>query len=98
MANDGSQVRRIGPNLVPTVEEAIRFYGNAGGKLTRECCTGTDPLHGNEEAIERRERKFKNENLTSDMIFDHLIAGNASPFENAVISFININYNIAQHL
>lgn len=97
---NNSQVRRINPTLVPTVDEAITFYENAGGQLTRECCVGLDPLMGNDEAIQRRERMFMGENPSFDVIFNnvHVTAGGGSLFEDAVLSFIRITNTIAQGL
>jgi hypothetical protein len=72
---NNSQVKRINPSLVPTVDEAITLYENAGVKLTRECCFGIDPLMGNDEGIRRREKKFTSKNPSYDVIFNRLTAG-----------------------
>lgn len=98
MAANNSQVKRIDPTLVPSVEDAVILYENAGGKLTRECCFGIDPLQGNAEAIRRRESKFITENPAFDIIFDHLVSGDGDLLENAVLSFIQITDSLTQHL
>ena len=99
MAANNSRVKRVDPTNVPPVEEAIIFYENAGGKLTRECCFVIDPLQGNVEAIRRRESKFRMENPSFDIIFDHLVsAGDGSVFETAVLSFIQITTSLTQHV
>lgn len=98
MAANNSQVKEINPSLVPTVEEAIILYENAGGKLTHECCFGKDPLQGSVQVIRRRESKFRIENPSFDMIFDNLVSGDGSLFENAVLSFMQITDSLTQHL
>lgn len=93
---NNSQVVRINPHIVPTVEEAINLYENAGGNLTRECCFGIDPLMGNDDKIRRREHKFTSDNPSCEVIFNSLIAGDGTLFENSIHSFINITYSITQ--
>ena len=38
------RIRPLTPTIVPSVQDAIQMYTNAGGVLTSECSFGNDPL------------------------------------------------------
>ena len=85
--------RRVGPltsTIVPSVQDAIQMYTNAGGVLTSECSFGSDPLADDGALRNRRDAEFVQNNPSFSQIFENVIIGNGALMETAILSFINI--------
>jgi hypothetical protein len=73
-------VHPLNPNVVPTVDDAIALYGQAGGTITKECTFGFDPLANNATLIRQREEKFVRFHMF-DEIYNNVVSGNGSFLE-----------------
>ena len=85
----------VNPSLVPSVEDAIQMYTDAGGTITRNSSFGVDPLASSDALINQRETEFTQNNPTFDDIYSNVINGDGSFMVAAVLSFINITRNLA---
>ena len=54
--------RPLTPTIVPSVQNAIQMYTNAGGVLTSECSFGNDPLADDWALRNRRDAEFAQNN------------------------------------
>lgn len=91
-----NRVRRINnPAIIPSVDQAICMYENAGGRITRESSFGIDPLKDNATLTTRREEHFVQNNSAFDDIFSSLVNGNSSPFERAILSIVGFTQNLS---
>ena len=55
LMSSNNQVARIDPQIIPSVEDAIRQYNAAGGHITNFSVFGEDPLQNNASLIQQRE-------------------------------------------
>ncbi|XP_078366983.1 uncharacterized protein LOC144660070 [Oculina patagonica] len=96
VAANTNRVRRINnPTIIPSVDQAICMYENAGGSITRESSFGTDPLRDNAALTTRREELFVQNNSSFDDIFSSLVNGNSSHLERAILSFVDITRHLS---
>ena len=84
------RIRPLTPATVPSVQDAIQMYTNAGGVLTSECSFGNDPLADDGALRNRRDAEFVQNNPSFSQIFENVIIGNGALMETAILSFINI--------
>lgn len=84
------RIRPLTPTIVPSVQNAIQMYTNAGGVLTSECSFGNDPLADDWALSNRRDAEFAQNNPSFSQIFENVIIGNGALMETAILSFINI--------
>lgn len=95
VAYNTNRVTRINnPAIIPSVDQAICMYENAGGSITRESSFGSDPLRDNATLVTRREELFVHSNSSFDNIFSSLVNRNSLPFERAILSFVDITRNL----
>ena len=84
------RIRPLTPTIVPSVQNAIQMYTNAGGVLTSECSFGNDPLADDWALRNRSDVEFAQNNPSFSQIFENVIIGNGALMETAILSFINI--------
>ena len=53
-----NQVARIAPQVLPSPEEALKLYEEAGGNITRYSRFGEDPLRNDNTRIQQRLSDF----------------------------------------
>lgn len=75
---------------MPSVQDAMQMYTNAGGVLTSECSFGNDPLAHDGALGNRRDAEFVRNNPSFSQIFENVTIGNGALMETAILSFINI--------
>ena len=63
------RIRPLNPTIVPSVQDAIQMYSNAGGVLTSECSFGNDPLADDGALKNRRDAEFVQNNPSFSQIF-----------------------------
>ncbi len=90
-----SRVQVVDHSLIPSVDEATEMYTSAGGRITRECSFGIDPLANDLELVTQRDREFSDNHIFPD-IFNNVGSGEGSLFKSAVLSFINTTINLTQ--
>ena len=90
-----SQVARVDPSLVPSPEDAVRQYEEAGGHLTHFSQFGSDPLVGDRHLIQEREVRFYQIYPNFDPIFHNLVNNDDSTFCNGLYLFIQITQSLA---
>ena len=90
VAQANRRIRPLSPTVVPSVEDAIQMYTNAGGVLTSECSFGNDPLADDEALRNRRDAEFAQNSPSFSQIFENVIVGNGALIETVILSFINI--------
>ena len=88
------RVHPVNPSLVPSVEDAIQMYTDAGGTITLNSSFGVDPLASSDALINQRETEFTQNNPSFDDIYSNVINGDGSFMAAAVLSFINITRNL----
>ena len=74
----------VTPSLVPSVEDAIQMYTDAGGSITLNSSFGVDPLASSDALINQREIEFTQNNPTFDDIYSNVINGDGSFMVTAV--------------
>ena len=88
------RVHPVNPSLVPSVEDAIQMYTDAGGTITLNSSFGIDPLASSDALINQRETEFTQNNPSFDDIYSDVINGDGSFMAAAVLSFVNITRNL----
>lgn len=88
------RVHPVNPSLVPSVEDAIQMYTDAGGTITLNSSFGVDPLASSDVLINQRETEFTQNNPSFDDIYSNVITGDGSFMAAAVLSFMNITRNL----
>lgn len=81
--------------MIPSVEDAIQMYTDAGGTITRVSSFGIDPLASSDALTNQRETEFIRDNSTFDEIYSNVMNGDGSLMVSAVVSFINITRNLS---
>lgn len=81
--------------MVPSVEDAIQMYTDAGGTITRDSSFGDDPLANSGVLNNQRETEFIRDNPTFQEIYSNVINGDGSLLMSAVLSFFNITRNLS---
>ena len=82
---------------MPSVQDAIQMYTNAGGILTSECSFGNDPLADDGALRNRRDAEFVQNNPSFSQIFENVIIGNGALMETAILSFVKTSQDIYLH-
>ena len=95
VAQRTSRVHPVNSAMVPSVEDAIQIYMNAGGTITRDSSFGIDPLASSDALISQRETEFIRNNCTFQEIYSNVINEGGSLMASAVLSFINIAKNLS---
>lgn len=86
----------IHPLEIPTVGEASHRYRQQGGSLTDPHTFGQDPLAGDDDLLQQRDREFTQRcPLTYANIFSSLISGNGGPLRDALETYIAITENLS---
>ena len=95
VAQRTSRVHSINSAMIPSVEDAVQMYTDAGGNITRDSSFGIDPFVSSDALINQRETEFIRDNPTFDEIYSNTINGDGSLMVSAVLSFINITRNLS---
>lgn len=98
VAQRTNRVHPVNSAMIPSVEDDIQMYTNAGGTITRDSSFGIDPLASSDALINQRETEFIRDNLTFEEIYSNIINGNGSLMVSAVLSLINITRNLSPWL
>ena len=93
VAQRTSRVHPLNSAMIPSVEDAIQMYTDAGGTITRDSSFGIDPLASSDALINQRETEFIRDNPTFDEIYSNIINGDGSLMVRAVLSLINVTRN-----
>ena len=93
LAANNNRAAHLLADMIPTTMEAVRLYEANGGRLNRESYFGVDPLRDREEKMASRERIFQERNPPFDIIFNELVNGNSTLFEEPIITFIDISHS-----
>ena len=84
----------VANEIFPEAEEASALYVHTNNdQLTVFHEFAWDPLLGNEHKMNQRLERFL-WNYEFPELFDDLTNGNPAPFENAVLHFINLTYQL----
>ena len=78
VAQSTSRVHPINSAMIPSIEDAIQMYTNAGGTITRDSSFGIDPLASSDALINQRETEFIRDNPTFHEIYSNIINGDGS--------------------
>ena len=79
---------------MPTTDEVVSLYTEAGGHITTDCRFGIDPLAGDDILIRRRDEEFAQNNHSFTEIFNNVVNGNGLFLEQALVSFISLTKNV----
>ena len=80
--------------MFPDAEEVSDLYVHINdGQLTLFPEFGQDPLSTNENKISQRTRTF-NQHYEFSKLFDEISNDNSGPFENAILFFIDLTYQL----
>jgi len=81
---------------VPTTDDVLTLYTQAGGQITTDYSFGMDPLAANGILLRRREEQFTQSNPSFIEIYNKVINGNSWLMKQAIISFISITKIISR--
>lgn len=96
VARFSSRVSPVNETVVPTGDEIVSLYTEAGGQITTDCSFGTDPLAQNEMLVRRRDEEFARNNPSFVEIFNDVVSGNGLLLQQAITSFISVTRNISR--
>ena len=88
------RVKRIPTHLLPSTSEAMHLYRVAGGSITDERGFGVDPLRGNMEKQQTRQKAFLQQ-FNFEHIFHALVNGNYTLFKEALLFFSDITFRLS---
>ena len=89
-----SKIMHVANEIFPEAEEASDLYVHVNnGQLTVFPEFVRNPLLGNEHKMNQRLERFL-QNYEFAELFNDLTNGNPAPFENAVLHFINLTYQL----
>ena len=79
-----SRIARVDPHLVPSPEDAVQWYEQAGGRLTHFSDFGCDPLAGNSHLLHQQEDQSHQIYPHFDPFFHTLVNTDDSAFCDAL--------------
>ena len=78
------------------MEEATAEYRQQGGQSTDPQPYGSDLLEGDDVLLAQREEIFEERaGISFSGIFSNLVAGNKTPFEQAVLHYVSITEELS---
>ena len=89
-----NQVARIDPQELPSPEEALRLYEEAGGNLTHFSRFGEDPLRNDNTHLQQRSSEFHQRYPAFEPIFYKLVNSDDSLFREALLFFIHLTITL----
>ncbi len=89
-----NQIARVDPRLIPSPEEAVRQYEEAGGHITHFSGFGEDPLASNISLVHQREAEFYQRYPNFDPFFHKLVNGDDSAFRDGLLFLIQITQTL----
>lgn len=92
--DSNNQASIIDSHLIPTPEDAVRQYEEAGGRLTHFSEFGADPLANDAGLLHEREVIFQQRYPSFDPLFHKLVNGNDTVFCCALHHFIDITASL----
>ena len=95
VAQRTSRVHSVNSAMIPSVEDAVQMYTDAGGNIMCDSSFGIDPLASSDAVISQCETEFIQDNPSFDEIYSNTINGDGSLMVSAVFSFINITRNLS---
>ena len=90
-----NHVAQMNPTLVPTSEQAVQLYQDAGGQLTLFNSFGEDPLALNFTMRQQRDWAFFKRYPTFDNVFFRLANGDDTLFREGLLFFIQITHSMS---
>ena len=94
LMDSNNRASKIDFQLIPTPEDAVRQYEEAGGRLTLFSEFGADPLANNAALIHQREVIFHQTYSTFDPLFHKLVNGDDTEFCSALHHFMDITASL----
>ena len=89
----------IDPCLVPSTDEAVIWYEETGGRLTRSRTFGDDLLHNVPALQLERDRLWLEASPTFDQIFSDAVSGTGTLFKGRILAYAELTQEIAtQHI
>lgn len=85
---------RIDPQLIPSPEEAVRQYQQAGGHITRFSEFGKDPLVMHTTLSHQHEAEFHQRYPNFKLFFHKLVNGDDSVFRAGLLFLIQITQTL----
>lgn len=95
VARNSSRVVPVNVTSVPTTDEIVTLYTEAGGRITTECSIGVDPLAGNAFLMRRRDEEFLQSNPSFTETFNNVVNGNGLFLKQAINNFILITRSLS---
>ena len=90
-----NRVKSIDVGILPTPEEAVQMYENAGGSITDPGCFGIDPLAQHPDKSRIRETSFSDRYPSISDIFHDVVNGNSARFKQALVFCIDITKRLS---
>ena len=85
-----NQAARINPQLIPSPEDAMRQFEEAGGHITHFSGFGEDPLASNSIQLQQRKIRFHQRYPTFDVFFHTVVNGDDNLFREGLLFFIHL--------
>jgi len=95
VASNTNSLNPVNGASVPTSDEVLCLYTEAGGHITTDCHFGIDPLAGDDILIRRRDEEFAQNNHSFTEIFNNVVNGNDLFLEQAVRHFILLTRSLS---
>ena len=89
-----NQVARIASQVIPSPEEAIKLFEEAGGSLTHFSVFGADPLGDDVIRKQQREVQFHQGYPSFDPIFYNLVNGDDTLFRQGLLLYIQLTHSL----
>ena len=90
-----NHVAQMNPAVVPTSDQAVQLYQDAGGQLSLFNSFGEDPLALNSTLRQQRDWAFFQRYPTFDNVFYKLANGNDSLFREGLLFFIQVTHSMS---
>ena len=91
-----SRITRIDQRHLPSSPQAVTMYREEGGRISDETYFGEDPIRSDTTKCSIRMRAFSERFPSFDTIFEELVNGNPSLFENALLFYIDVSYRLSR--
>lgn len=90
-----NQTAKVPASVLPTPEEAVDAYQQAGGQLTPFPKFGSDPLDGHSDLQDARNRGFITKYPDFEQLFSSVVNGNEEPFRLGLLEFISLTTRLS---
>ena len=93
-----NQAKPVDTSLIPNADDAVQMYESYGGHITLFSDFGKDPLSKRRDLSSLREERFFDQYPRFGDIFHTVVNDNRTLFHDALLSFIDISFQIAAQL